>query len=772
MTYRNRIIRHGFEKPDQLLSNPFNWRIHSQHQNRVLDATLSEIGWVQSVIVNQTTGHIVDGHLRVSLAIKHNEPQVPVVTIEVSEAEEKTLLALIDPIAGLAAQDDDMLRMLIDQIETENATIKAFLDELAGSEETGGALTRAALAEQFLVPPFSVFDARQGYWTDRKRQWLALGIRSELGRGSDGDKSQDGMTYGISAQPGDVWDRKAAIERRDAREYSWKEFAELYPDEIRLLGDSIFDPVLTEITYRWFSPPGGRVLDPFAGGSVRGVIAAMTGRHYTGIELRAEQVRANRDNWQGISGQRPDLADHTPGLTPVHCHGNHAEFWSKRDDAFTIAGVSGGKVRTCWALAQGASALVTAGSRSSPQVNIVAHIAQRLGIPARVHIPEGDLTPELIAAREAGAEIIQHKAGYNSVIIKRAKDDAKKTGAREIPFGMECEEAITQTRKQVENLPFGEFSRLVIPCGSGMSLAGVLWGLADQDKAWLPVIAVQVGADPTKRLDHYAPPHWREQVTLIPSGQDYHQPAPQTRWQGIDLDPHYEAKCLPFIEPGDLLWVVGIRQTARTQGLPTQRSVPTWITGDSRQLLPAINGDFDLLFSCPPYADLEVYSDDPADISNMDYAEFLEAYRDIIAQACAKLAPNRFAVWVVGDIRDSSGHYRNLIGDTIRAFEDAGLRLYNEAILVTPTGSLAMRAGNMFRASRKLGKAHQNVMMFLKGETGTPQPLDDIADAIAQHFEQYRELLDAYRKVLVFANGDPKTATADLGPVQIAEETI
>jgi DNA modification methylase len=767
MAYKNRIIRHAHEKPDQLLSNPFNWRLHSQHQNRVLDATLSEIGWVQSVIVNQTTGHIVDGHLRVSLAIKHDEPQVPVVYIEVTENEEKALLALIDPIAGLAAQDDDMLRMLIDQVEIENATIQGFLDDLAGQEDVGGSITRAALAEQFLVPPFSVLDARQGYWTDRKRQWLALGIRSELGRGSDGDKTQEGMTYGISAQPGDVWDRKAAIERRDGRDYTWQEFADLYPDEIRLLGDSIFDPVLCEIAYRWFSPPGGKVLDPFAGGSVRGVVAAMTGRHYTGIELRGEQVKANRQNWQDITGSAAALDDDTPDLTPVERRG---EYWFKRDDTFTIANVSGGKARTCWALAQGAPGLVTAGSRSSPQVNIVAHIAQRLGIPARVHVPEGELTAELIAARTAGAEIIQHKAGYNSVIVKRARDDAKATGYREIPFGMECPEAIKQTRKQVANLPFGNFGRLVIPCGSGMSLAGVLWGLIDQGRTDVEVLAVQVGADPTARLNRYAPPGWRDLVQLRPSGQDYHDAAPAAAIEGIGLDPHYEAKCLPFLEPNDLLWIVGIRQTEQLKGLPAHRIEPAWIQGDSRQALAAIEGGYDLLFSCPPYADLEVYSDDPADISAMDYQEFLTAYRDIIAQACAKLAPNRFAVWVVGDIRDHAGNYRNLIGETVRAFEDAGLHLYNEAILVTPTGSLAMRAGNMFRASRKLGKAHQNVMMFLKGETGTPPALDDIADAIAHHFGQYRELLDAYRKVLVFAAGDPKTATQAIGPVVIAEE--
>ena len=79
------------------------------------------------------------------------------------------------------------------------------------------------------------------------------------------------------------------------------------------------------------------------------------------------------------------------GLTPIETHGGHLV---KRDDLFSIGGVNGGKVRTCWHLAQGAKGLVTAGSRQSPQVNIVAHIAKKLNIPSRVHMPRGKLSPE------------------------------------------------------------------------------------------------------------------------------------------------------------------------------------------------------------------------------------------------------------------------------------------------------------------------------------------------------------------------------------------
>lgn len=123
-----------------------------------------------------------------------------------------------------------------------------------------------------------------------------------------------------------------------------------------------------------------------------------------------------------------------------------------------------------------------------------------------------------------------------------------------------------------------------------------------------------------------------------------------------------------------------------------------------------------MIFSCPPYGDLEVYSDRDGDISNLPGDEFDQAYASIIAKAVACLKPNRFACFVIGDYRDKDGLYRNLPGKTIEAFEAAGASLYNEAILVTATGTLAIRAGKSFRTTRKLGKTHQNVLVFVKGD--------------------------------------------------------
>lgn len=151
--------------------------------------------------------------------------------------------------------------------------------------------------------------------------------------------------------------------------------------------------------------------------------------------------------------------------------------------------------------------------------------------------------------------------------------------------------------------------------------------------------------------------------------------------------------------------------------LPEGSPAPRWLCGDSRNLRTLLRGvEADFIFSCPPYADLEVYSDDPRDLSTMAYESFSDAYREIIAQAVKMLREDRFACFVVGDVRCQKGFYRNFPGLTVEAFERAGARLYNEAVLVTACGSLPIRAARAFESGRKLGKTHQNVLVFCKGD--------------------------------------------------------
>lgn len=321
--------------------------------------------------------------------------------------------------------DDDQLERLLnfdpDAVAGTEAGTKSDPENRAGN-----------LLAKFGVAPFTVLNAREGWWQDRKRAWLDIGIKSELGRG--------GELLGFSSAAASF-----------GRIRSGLTFGELptNPGMGQLLqGTSIFDPVLCEVAYRWFSPAGGVVLDPFSGGSVRGVVASRLGRRYVGVDLRAEQVEANK-------GQ------------------------------------------------------------------------------------------------------------------------------------------------------------------------------------------LDIAGDPA----------------------------------------------------------------------------PDWRVGDSRDIA-ALCGDVeaDFIFSCPPYADLEVYSEDPLDLSTLKYDDFRRAYAEIIEGACSLLKEDRFACFVVGDVRGPDGCYYNFVGDTVEAFRAAGLSYYNEAILVTAVGSLPIRVGRQFSVGRKLGKTHQNVLVFVKGD--------------------------------------------------------
>ena len=125
----------------------------------------------------------------------------------------------------------------------------------------------------------------------------------------------------------------------------------------------------------------------------------------------------------------------------------------------------------------------------------------------------------------------------------------------------------------------------------------------------------------------------------------------------------------------------------------------------------------DLLFSCPPYFDLEVYSDLPNDASNQGtYEDFIRVLDNGFSGAVGCLKNNRFAVIVVGDVRDKkTGFYYDFCGDIKRIFKKNGMRLYNEIILVEQTASTALRASR-YMDSRKVAKTHQHVLVFFKGD--------------------------------------------------------
>lgn len=130
-TLRSRIVGEADVDPSDLLANPLNWRTHPKSQVDALEGLLKDVGWVQRVIVNQRTGHVVDGHARVELALRRSEPSVPVLYVDLSEREEALVLATLDPIGGLAGVDAARLDELLRDVSTGEAALQELLSKIA-----------------------------------------------------------------------------------------------------------------------------------------------------------------------------------------------------------------------------------------------------------------------------------------------------------------------------------------------------------------------------------------------------------------------------------------------------------------------------------------------------------------------------------------------------------------------------------------------------------------------------------------------------------------
>lgn len=389
-----------------------------------LKKSIEQFGYVEPIIWNEQTGNVVGGHQRLKILLAQGETEVDVSVVNLEPVEEKALNIALNKISG--EWDNEKLEQLladISAVEDFDASLTGFdMEEIeniiADTEavyfrdklEPGGS---GILVNSFVVPPFSVFDTRQGYWQDRKRYWIDYGIKSEVGR-------EENLVFAKNLNLSD-----------------------------KVKGTSIFDPVICEIIYKWFNVDGGSIIDPFAGGSVRGIVAAITGHGYMGIDLREEQVKSNFEN------------------------------------------------------------------------------AQEIGI----------------------------------------ESDSLK---------------------------------------------------------WI--------CDNSLNVDKYVE----------------------------------DKQC-------------------------------------------------DMLFTCPPYYDLEVYSDNPEDISNMEYQEFVKTYSEILIKSAKKVKDNRFATVVISDVRDKKGFYRDLTGLTKAAMEKSGFHFYNEIIILNTVGSGAWRCrGNM--RNRKVVRIHQNLLVFYKGD--------------------------------------------------------
>ena len=216
--------------------------------------SIEEFGFKVPIVVDKHN-IVVAGHTRLKASKKLGLEKVPVIIADdLSDEKVKAFRLADNKVSEFATWDDKALEKELEELELELETDmeefgfeKAF-ETLADKIKSNPIGTN--LFNTFVVPPFSILDTRQGVWQGRKKDWIELGIRSEVGR-------EDNLVYTKNLDMGN------------------------------LKGTSIFDPVLCEIGYRWFMPSsGGTIIDPFAGGSVRGVVAERLGYNYKGIELR------------------------------------------------------------------------------------------------------------------------------------------------------------------------------------------------------------------------------------------------------------------------------------------------------------------------------------------------------------------------------------------------------------------------------------------------------------------------------------------------------
>lgn len=408
--------------PKLLKHHPKNVKVHTSEQIHAIAEAIKLLGWFKDPLVIDKKNVTWIGNGRLDAALLLNMPLVPFIYLDHLTTTQKKALMILDNKLNESKWNIENTVQILKEIPSFDFDFyNVNLDDF--NTKTDDTNVRN-LQEMFITNPFSILDAKQGPWQKRKREWLELGIRSEIGR------KQDLTFKGITGFKGKdhKWAREHLV--------------------------SIFDPVLCEVMYYWFCKEGGKILDPFAGGSVRGIVAGVKGFQYTGIDLSEDQIKANFENYEEL----------------------------------------------------------------------------------------------------------------------------------------------------------------------------------------------------------------KEKI----------------------------------------------------------KTKPNWIVGDSTQMDKLLKKDekFDFMLSCPPYHDLEKYSKNEKDISNMSYSEFQKVYADIIGKGIEKLKENSFACIVIQNVRDKNGFYKDLVSDTVKSFESNGMRLYNDMILATSLTSAALRAANIFIKSRKIVKVHQNVLIFFKGEIG------------------------------------------------------
>lgn len=213
----------------------YNPRKISKREMETLQRSIERYGLVDPVIVNKDYT-IIGGHQRTEAARKLGYKTMPCVVLDLDKDAEKELNIALNKISGKF--DDRILTDLLEELkEKGRLAYTGFKDkELARLQWKKGLKDKNKLVANYIIPPFSVFDAKQGYWQERKKEWFGY-LEATGGEGRTDTAMDGGNLAGLASKS--------------------------------LTGTSIFDPVLTEAMYSWYCPEGGLIIDPFAGGVTR-----------------------------------------------------------------------------------------------------------------------------------------------------------------------------------------------------------------------------------------------------------------------------------------------------------------------------------------------------------------------------------------------------------------------------------------------------------------------------------------------------------------------
>lgn len=177
---------------DSLIPYARNSRTHSDAQVSQVAGSIREFGFTNPVLIDAQDG-IIAGHGRVMAALKLKLDTVPCIRLShLTETQRKAYIIADNKLALNAGWNEEMLLLEFGDLEAAEFDMEllGFSDEELDAmkpqephEESSVQSGSGSLAGRFMIPPFSVLNAREGWWQDRKRAWLALGIKSELGRG-------------------------------------------------------------------------------------------------------------------------------------------------------------------------------------------------------------------------------------------------------------------------------------------------------------------------------------------------------------------------------------------------------------------------------------------------------------------------------------------------------------------------------------------------------------------------------------------------------------